>query len=230
MPLRLPPRLWACHQVGPLPLIAPSFLALQACSRSTARNSGQYTPEQGHVGHPETCGPQSIQPQAPGGGWGRRGPARTGAAPAALHWDVALGAGCPHLSSLPWPPWNQTAASHRTGPGGSLDGGDGLQALGPAWTMRARTEGLDRGVHSTGHGLPRKRVENVSGRPWWGLSRLRSKEGQKFVKGARRGAGRGGGRRRTAQLSRRTGPGQGVPTGSCEGRVPGGRSSTRFPR
>lgn len=140
MPLRLPPRLWACHQVGPLPLIAPSFLALQACSRSTARNSGQYTPEQGHVRHPETYGPQSIQPQAPGGGWGRRGPARTGATPAALHWDIALRAGCPHLSSLPRPPWNQTAASHRAGPGGSLDGSDDLQAQGPAWTRRARTE------------------------------------------------------------------------------------------
>lgn len=71
--------------VGPLPLTAPSFLALQACPRRAAKKSGHYPPVQGHVGHPETRGPQSIQPQAPGGRWGARGPASTGTAPAAPH-------------------------------------------------------------------------------------------------------------------------------------------------
>lgn len=152
--------------------------------------------------------PSSLRPLGVGGG--RRGPARPGAAPAALHRDIALGAGCPQPSSLPRPPWNQTATAHRMGLGGSLDGSDDLQAQGPAWTRRARTEkGQTEGCTAHGARPPWEEGGEHVWKALVGLSWLRSKEGQKFVKGARRGAGQGGGRRCTAQLSRRTRPGRG---------------------
>lgn len=74
---------WASHAleaptaVGPLPLTAPSFLALQACPRSTARKSGHYPPEHGTSGIQKHVArsPSSLRPPGAGGGQGAQ-PAR----------------------------------------------------------------------------------------------------------------------------------------------------------
>lgn len=63
--------------VGPLPLTAPSFLALQACPRTTARKSRHYPPEHGTSGIQKHVArsPSSLRPPGAGGGQGAQ-PAR----------------------------------------------------------------------------------------------------------------------------------------------------------
>ena len=122
---------WASHAleaptaVGPLPLTAPSFLALQACPRSTARKSGHYPPEHGTSGIQKHVArsPSSLRPPGAGGGQGAQ-PAR-----------VQLCS--PALGNRPG---GRLLPRLLTSSGAWLVGSDDLQAQGPAWTRRAWTE------------------------------------------------------------------------------------------
>lgn len=64
--------------VGPLPLTAPSFLALQACPRRAAKKSGHYPPQckgMSGIQKHEARSPSSLRPLGAGGGRGAQ-PAR----------------------------------------------------------------------------------------------------------------------------------------------------------